>query len=119
MTMEVIQLFECGECQQAVAFRSPLCSNCGATEWRERSVAARGQLYTFTTSYISGSDPADQPPYTFGYVELEGGTLVYARFNRQAEADQLKVGAAVRLEERPSPEGRAFFFSLEKEVARA
>lgn len=112
--MNEINLSECRACHSAVSFVTPLCPQCGNSEWGVRRVSNRGTLYTFTTSYIGGADATRPPPYSFGYVELSDGTLVYALSQPDAPAAHLKIGAAVQLSEHihPDASGRYFLFRL-------
>ena len=121
-----IKLLECSYCRQLIVFQTPLCPGCGqAGEWRATTRPALGRLFTYTTCYITGLNPDLKPPYSFGYIELDGGVQLYARLNREEQAADLAVGHPVLVEERPgrtSEEGtRNFFFSLvaSKEIAGA
>ena len=77
------------------------CVRCPSTESKERLLAERGTLWTYTTQgFRPPSPPYDGPeafePYAVGYIELPGELLVEARLT-EPDPDRLRIGQDMRL----------------------
>ncbi|WP_406130102.1 Zn-ribbon domain-containing OB-fold protein [Streptomyces sp. NBC_00989] len=77
------------------------CVRCASTESKERLLADRGTLWTYTTQdFRPPSPPYDGPeafePYAVGYIELPGELLVEARLT-EPDPDKLRIGQEMRL----------------------
>jgi len=77
------------------------CVRCASTESKQRLLADRGRLWTYTTQdFRPPSPPYDGPeafePYSVGYVELPGELLVEARLT-EPDPDKLRIGQEMRL----------------------
>ncbi|WP_262058710.1 Zn-ribbon domain-containing OB-fold protein [Streptomyces sp. STR69] len=77
------------------------CVRCASTESKERLLAERGTLWTYTTQdFRPPSPPYDGPeafePYAVGYIELPGELLVEARLT-EPDPDKLRIGQDMRL----------------------
>ncbi|MFE2417141.1 Zn-ribbon domain-containing OB-fold protein [Streptomyces hokutonensis] len=92
---------ECTDCG-LVSFPSASdCVRCASTESKERLLAERGTLWTYTTQdFRPPSPPYDGPeafePYAVGYIELPGELLVEARLT-EPDPDKLRIGQDMRL----------------------
>lgn len=77
------------------------CVRCASAESKERLLADRGRLWTYTTQgFRPPSPPYDGPedfePYAVGYIELPGELLVEARLT-EPDPDKLRIGQDMRL----------------------
>jgi uncharacterized OB-fold protein len=92
---------ECADCGLVSFPAAPVCVRCASTESRQRLLADRGTLWTYTTQdFRPPSPPYDGPtafePYAVGYVELPGELLVEARLT-EPDPDKLRIGQPMRL----------------------
>lgn len=92
---------ECSSCRLVSFPATAECVRCAGTDTKERLLADRGTLWTYTTqNFRPPSPPYDGPedfePYTVGYVELPGELLVEARLTEPDPA-RLRIGQAMRL----------------------
>ena len=80
------------------------CLRCGDAGQRERLLADRGTLWTFTTQgfrppsppYDGADTAATFQPYAVGYVELPGEVFVEARLT-EPDPEKLTIGQEMRL----------------------
>ncbi|MET7783821.1 OB-fold domain-containing protein [Streptomyces sp. NPDC005388] len=92
---------ECTACGLVSFPAAPDCVRCASAESKERRLADRGTLWTYTTqNFRPPSPPYDGPeafePYSVGYIELPGELLVEARLN-EADPQKLRIGQPMRL----------------------
>ena len=92
---------ECTACGLVSFPAASDCVRCASTESKERLLADRGTLWTYTTQdFRPPSPPYDGPeafePYAVGYIELPGELLVEARLTEPAP-DRLRIGQDMRL----------------------
>jgi uncharacterized OB-fold protein len=90
---------ECVDCGMLSFPAQTHCVRCGGSECREKLLADRGTLWTFTTQNFrppappyDGSDTAETfEPYTVGYIELPGELRVEARLT-EPDVRRLAIG---------------------------
>ncbi|MFF3659350.1 Zn-ribbon domain-containing OB-fold protein [Streptomyces olivochromogenes] len=92
---------ECTACGLVSFPAASDCVRCASTESKERLLAERGTLWTYTTQdFRPPSPPYDGPeafePYAVGYIELLGELLVEARLT-EPDPDKLRIGQEMRL----------------------
>ncbi|MFI6467085.1 Zn-ribbon domain-containing OB-fold protein [Streptomyces sp. NPDC050528] len=92
---------ECTACGLVSFPAASDCVRCASTEAKERLLADRGTLWTYTTQdFRPPSPPYDGPeafePYAVGYIELPGELLVEARLT-EPDPDRLRIGQDMRL----------------------
>jgi uncharacterized OB-fold protein len=95
---------ECADCGMVSFPADTHCVRCGGSDCREKLLADRGTLWTFTTQGFrppsppyDGSDTAETfEPYTVGYVELPGGLRVEARLT-EPDVNRLAIGQPMRM----------------------
>ena len=92
---------ECTACGLVSFPAASDCVRCASTESKERLLAERGTLWTYTTQdFRPPSPPYDGPeafePYAVGYIELPGELLVEARLT-EPDPDRLRIGQDMRL----------------------
>ncbi|MFF3850806.1 Zn-ribbon domain-containing OB-fold protein [Streptomyces sp. NPDC002328] len=92
---------ECTACGLVSFPAASDCVRCASTESKERLLADRGTLWTYTTQdFRPPSPPYDGPaafePYSVGYIELPGELLVEARLT-EPDPDRLRIGQEMRL----------------------
>ena len=92
---------ECAACGLVSFPAAPDCVRCARTDSKERLLADRGTLWTYTTQdFRPPSPPYDGPeafePYAVGYIELPGELLVEARLT-EPDPDKLRIGQEMRL----------------------
>ena len=92
---------ECTDCGLVSFPAASDCVRCASTESKERLLADRGTLWTYTTQdFRPPSPPYDGPeafePYAVGYIELPGELLVEARLT-EPDPDRLRIGQDMRL----------------------
>ncbi|MFF0011252.1 Zn-ribbon domain-containing OB-fold protein [Streptomyces sp. NPDC005374] len=92
---------ECVDCGLVSFPAAPDCVRCASANSKERLLADRGTLWTYTTQdFRPPSPPYDGPdafePYAVGYVELPGELLVEARLT-EPDPRRLRIGQAMRL----------------------
>jgi uncharacterized OB-fold protein len=99
---------ECVRCGTVTFPRQASCPRCTAVDVRERRLARRGTLWTWT---IQGFPPKAPPyagdagefePYGVGYVELPGEVRVEARLT-ESDPRRLRIGAPMELTLIPAP----------------
>ena len=103
---------ECRRCGTVTFPRQDACPRCTSTDVRERSLARRGTLWTWTvqrflpkTPPYVGDDSEEFEPYGVGYVELPGEVRVEARLT-ESDPARLRIGMEMELTLIPAP-GRA------------
>jgi uncharacterized OB-fold protein len=101
---------ECRRCG-AVAFpRQRSCAACTSSDVRERRLARRGTLWTWTIQCFPPKSPPyasaaeDFEPFGVGYVELAGELRVEARLT-EADPARLRIGMPMELVLVPAPGG--------------
>jgi uncharacterized OB-fold protein len=88
---------QCRRCRTVAFPRQGSCAACTSSDVRERRLARRGTLWTWTIQcfppksppYAGGAD--DFEPYGVGYVELPGEVRVEARLT-EADPARLQIG---------------------------
>jgi uncharacterized OB-fold protein len=101
----------CDECGVVTFPAQSSCPRCTSMAVRERLLARRGTLWSWTIQCFAPKSPpfavADADafePYGVGYVELPGELRVEARLT-VAEPDQLQIGMPMELTLVPAPGG--------------
>jgi uncharacterized OB-fold protein len=95
---------ECPDCGLIDFPAARRCLRCGSDGQRERLLADRGTLWTFSTQDFrppsppyDGADTAETfRPYAIGYVELPGEVLVEGRLT-EPDPERLAIGQPMRL----------------------
>ncbi len=92
---------ECTACGLVSFPAAPDCVRCAGTESKQRLLADRGTLWTYTTQDFRPPSPpydgpADFEPYAVGYIELPGELLVEARLT-EPDPRKLRIGQPMRL----------------------
>ena len=101
---------ECLTCGVVAFPRQDSCAACTSTEVRERRLARRGTLWTWTIQCFPPKSPpyagaADAfEPFGVGYVELPGEVRVEARLT-VADPARLRIGMPMELVVLPTPGG--------------
>lgn len=94
---------ECVECGVVTFPLQPSCPRCTSLDVKERLLARRGTLWSWTIQsfrpksppYVAG-DGAEFEPYGVGYVELPGEVRVEARLT-ESDPDRLRIGMPMEL----------------------
>ncbi|MCE9599827.1 MAG: long-chain-fatty-acid--CoA ligase [Spirochaetia bacterium] len=86
----------CTRCNDAV--QCPPKSFCGlcheaCEDWKE--LPNRGVLESFTTVYMEFPGQPTKPPYTYGYIKLEGASTHLYHMIREIEEKDIRVGMKV------------------------
>lgn len=109
-------------CDKAHASFPPTatCPICLSTAVEPAELPRTGRIFAHTTVRMPSAN--FKPPYSIGYVQLDGGPRVFAHFDAPSEA--LKIGAPVVLQVKPmwEDEGRpviAYCFTLVPGAAHA
>jgi uncharacterized OB-fold protein len=102
---------QCARCGTVAFPRQSSCPKCTSVEVRERLLARRGTLWSWTIQCFPPKSPpyaVDDPdafePYGVGYVELAGEVRVEARLT-EADPDRLRIGMPMELTLVPAPGG--------------
>jgi uncharacterized OB-fold protein len=100
---------ECVRCGVITFPRQASCPRCTCTDVRERLLARRGTLWSWTIQCFppksppyAVADPEAFEPFGVGYVELPGEVRVEARLT-VADPDQLRIGMPMELTLVPAP----------------
>jgi uncharacterized OB-fold protein len=99
---------ECLRCGVVAFPRQDSCAACTSSEVRERRLARRGTLWTWTIQCFEPKSPpyagAAEPfePFGVGYVELPGEVRVEARLT-VADPARLRIGMPMELVLLPAP----------------
>jgi uncharacterized OB-fold protein len=120
---------QCEDCGVITFPSQPSCPRCTSQAVRERLLARRGTLWSWTIQCFppksppyAGDDPDSFEPYGVGYVELPGEVRVEARLTL-ADPTRLRIGMPMELTLIPAPanDGRvtyAFAPAEESEASR-
>ena len=101
---------ECVRCGVVAFPRQGSCAACTSSDVRERRLARRGTLWTWTIQCFPPKSPpdagatADFEPFGVGYVELPGEVRVEARLT-VADPERLQIGMPMELVLTPAPGG--------------
>ena len=102
---------DCRRCGTVTFPRQGACPRCTSTDVRDRRLARRGTLWTWTVQRFRPKSPpyaGDQgdefEPYGVGYVELAGEVRVEARLT-EADPERLHIGMPMELVLMPAPGG--------------
>ena len=101
---------ECLRCGVVAFPRQGSCAACTSSDVRERRLARRGTLWTWTIQCFPPKSPpyagaADEfEPFGVGYVELPGELRVEARLT-VADPERLRIGMPMELVLLPTPGG--------------
>ena len=92
---------ECHRCGTVSFPRQGTCPRCTSTDVKERRLARRGTLWSWTIQrFRPKSPPYTGPeafePYGVGYVELPGEVRVEARLT-ESDPSKLQIGMAMEL----------------------
>ena len=94
---------ECSQCGVVTFPKQRGCPRCGHETMRERLLARRGTLWTWTTQGYLPKEPYRGPgtkdvfePYAIGYVELPDGLRVEARLT-ESDPSRLRIGMEMEL----------------------
>lgn len=75
-------------------------------EWRESS--GKGQLYSYTVTYVPTAGFEDRVPYLVGLVELDEGVRIIGNVTG-VEPDEVQVGMRVRVDWEKLSDDIAYF----------
>ena len=99
----------CERCGTVTFPRQASCPRCTSTDVRERRLARRGTLWTWTIQCFAPKSPPyagaggdEFEPYGVGYVELPGEVRVEARLT-EADPERLQIGMPMELTLIPAP----------------
>ena len=92
---------ECGRCGTVSFPRQGTCPRCTSTDVKERRLARRGTLWSWTIQRFRPKSPPytgpeEFEPYGVGYVELPGEVRVEARLT-ESDPSKLQIGMAMEL----------------------
>jgi uncharacterized OB-fold protein len=93
---------ECRRCGVVAFPRQDSCAACTSSDVRERRLARRGTLWTWTIQCFPPKSPPyagaaeDFEPFGVGYVELPGEVRVEARLT-EADPARLRIGMPMEL----------------------
>jgi hypothetical protein len=91
----------CGACARVHHYPRPFCPHCWSEDVHPTTASGRGTLYTYSTVYVNDLPPfRDRLPYVAAVVELAEGPRVMTVIEG-AEAEQLRIGMALRAVFRP------------------
>jgi uncharacterized OB-fold protein len=100
---------ECRRCTTVTFPRQGACPRCTSTDVRERQLARRGTLWTWTIQRFrpksppyAGDETDEFAPYAVGYVELPGEVRVEARLT-ESDPARLRIGMEMELTLIPAP----------------
>jgi hypothetical protein len=96
----------CDACGHAFLPPRHLCPECGATEFTREPLSDRGQILSFTEISVTIPKFHGETPYTVVLVEFDDGVTLTGQL-RNAVAEDVAVGDAVRLGTEPREEGTA------------
>jgi hypothetical protein len=85
---------ECPHCGRRYFPPKARCPECLKSSSKSVALDTRGTLYSHTTVYIPSRN--FKPPYTVGYVELDGGVRIFGQI-RTKEGESLMIGSAVKM----------------------
>lgn len=92
--------FEAGKCKKCgyIAFPSRLiCPECGEREFNPYKLPDKGKIISYTIIEVGPTEFSDQVPYSVAIIELQDGVRITAQI-ADAKADEIKIGADVKLE---------------------
>ncbi len=101
---------ECRRCGVVAFPRQGSCAACTSSDVRERGLARRGTLWTWTIQCFQPKSPPyaataeDFEPFGVGYVELPDELRVEARLT-EADPARLRIGMPMELVLVPAPGG--------------
>ena len=92
---------ECQRCGTVSFPRQGTCPRCTSTDVKERRLARRGTLWSWTIQRFRPKSPPytgpeEFEPYGVGYVELPGEVRVEARLT-ESDPSKLQIGMAMEL----------------------
>jgi uncharacterized protein len=108
---------ECRRCGVVAFPYQGSCAACTSDDVRERRLARRGTLWTWTIQCFPPKSPPyagaaeDFEPYGVGYVELAGEVRVEARLT-EADPERLRIGMPMELVLIPAPGGGALTYAF-------
>ena len=101
---------QCRRCGVVAFPRQSSCAACTSSDVRERRLARRGTLWTWTIQCFPPKSPPyggaadDFEPFGVGYVELPGEVIVETRLT-ESDPARLRIGMAMELTLIPAPGG--------------
>jgi uncharacterized OB-fold protein len=98
----------CPQCQGVFVPPRLVCGRCfkETSEWVE--VGDEGVLETFTTVYLPFPGQPTEPPYTYGYIRLDGTATHIAHLIKEIDPADIKVGMRVKAVWSRNPQGDLF-----------
>ncbi len=104
----------CERCKGAVQI--PPKSFCGlcheeCTDWVE--LPNRGVLESFTTVYMEFPGQPTKPPYTYGYIKLEGSATHLYHMIREIEEKDIKIGMRVEAVWAPKEQRKGNLYDIQ------
>ena len=83
----------CTKCGGVIVPPIVVCGRCFApTEKEWVQVGDRGELVAWTTVYYPFPGQPTQPPYTYGYVRLDGANTTFPHLIQEVDPENLYVG---------------------------
>lgn len=80
-----LSLLQCSGCGKQYVPPKYLCTECGKSDFSEVFSQGKGEVYSFTIIRMPFEEFADEAPYAFAEVKLDGGLVVPGRFTNEGE----------------------------------
>lgn len=99
----------CRSCQSILYASKYLCHECFSDDLDSREINGKGEVYSYTQTYVAPKQSDHKPPYYVVLVQLEQGLKVTGRFL----GEEVRIGDAVVMDEM---EGQCVYFKPVKKV---
>ncbi len=83
--MSNVNVHECAKCGKKFIQRKWVCPVCKHTEFHQKEISGKGNVYSFTRIHISSSEFSHLTPYTVALINLDDGVRVTARLKEEVE----------------------------------
>ena len=102
----------CPKCKKVQVPPKAFCGVCfeECTEWVE--LPNRGVLESFTTVYMEFPGQPMKPPYTYGYVKLEGSNTHIYHLVEEIEEKDIRVGLKVEAVWQPAEKRKGNLYDI-------
>lgn len=71
--MEMIEVYECAQCEKKFIHRKWLCPSCKTTEFRLKQIGGEGKVFSHTNIHVSSKEFSHLTPYTVALIQLSEG----------------------------------------------
>ncbi|MDN3016148.1 OB-fold domain-containing protein [Paenibacillus sp. BSR1-1] len=85
--MEMIQVYECTQCEKKFVQRKWICPNCKNNELLQKNISGEGKVFSHTTIHVSSKEFSHLTPYSVALIELSEGLRVTGRVTDQVVID--------------------------------